>query len=234
MKDTENKSKKVNLHKGHRARVKKLYMSAGAESLPEHVLLELLLFFGIPYKDTNEISHELLERFGGFKGVLDADIESLKSVKNMTENAAILLKLVSDISGSESLVSQPKPQKINTEAKIKSFLLKTYKQEREEKAGVLLIDRFGCVVHFEIISAGNRELSGVAIGKIVKLANARNIKTVALAHNHPDNSKISTNDIVSTKRIAYHLKSVDINLLEHYVVTDGKVVEVFKTINEKH
>ena len=88
----ENQDK--NIHKGHREKVKQRYYEAGLNSMPDHNILEMLLFFGIPYKDTNEMAHELIARFGSFSGVLEADVKDLVTVKGMTENAAFLITMI--------------------------------------------------------------------------------------------------------------------------------------------
>ena len=44
--------------------MKKKYLTSGAESMPTHELLEILLFYCIPQRDTNELAHQMLERFG--------------------------------------------------------------------------------------------------------------------------------------------------------------------------
>ena len=98
MGNTAKKQKKPNPHEGHRARLKETYIKNGVDGLHPHVVLELLLFFGIPYKDTNEIAHELINKFGSFSGVFEADYHALKNTKNMTWNAALLIRLVADIS----------------------------------------------------------------------------------------------------------------------------------------
>ncbi len=58
------------------------------------MLLELLLFFGIPYKDTNETAHRLIRRFGSLPEVLEADIEELKEIPEIGDHAATMLKLI--------------------------------------------------------------------------------------------------------------------------------------------
>ena len=80
--------KEKNVHKGHRQKVKNRYIQTGFEGMADHNILELLLFFGIPYKDTNPISHELMDTFGSLSAVFQASVAELKSVKGMTENAA--------------------------------------------------------------------------------------------------------------------------------------------------
>ena len=58
MSDDKNEVKK-NVHRGHREKVKQRFYEVGLEGMASHNILELLLFFGIPYKDTNPIAHDL-------------------------------------------------------------------------------------------------------------------------------------------------------------------------------
>ena len=84
-----------NIHKGHRQRMRReMIEQDNIDKMSEHRLLEVLLFYGIPRRDTNTIAHELLNKFGSVTAVLEADIEELKSVKGMTENAATLIKTI--------------------------------------------------------------------------------------------------------------------------------------------
>ena len=66
-------------------------LSQGIENMPEHEILEFLLYPFIPMKDTNPIAHELIDRFGSLQQVLDTSIVLLCDVKNMTQSAAIYL-----------------------------------------------------------------------------------------------------------------------------------------------
>ena len=58
----------MGVHDGHRDRKRDQFLRNGAESFEEHELLELLLFYAIPRKDTNPIAHELINRFHGLQG----------------------------------------------------------------------------------------------------------------------------------------------------------------------
>ena len=60
---------------GHRQRLKERFLREGLDHFDELYVLELLLFYCIPRKDTNELAHRLLEQFGSFAAVLDADYE---------------------------------------------------------------------------------------------------------------------------------------------------------------
>ena len=53
----------MSIHEGHRQRVKDRFRDEGLDSFNELHVLELLLFYCIPRKDTNPIAHALLDRF---------------------------------------------------------------------------------------------------------------------------------------------------------------------------
>ena len=74
-----------NLHEKHRERVKRRFLQGGLDSFDSHNILELLLFFGIARKDTNEIAHRLIQEFGSLSGVCDAPYEELLKVSGIGE-----------------------------------------------------------------------------------------------------------------------------------------------------
>ena len=60
------------MHEGHRERLRKSFLSAGAYALHDHQLLELILTYAIPRKDTNPLAHQLLKAYGSLEKVLAA------------------------------------------------------------------------------------------------------------------------------------------------------------------
>ena len=46
-----------NLHAGHRERLRSQFRKGGFELLNEHQVLELMLSFVVPQKDTNPLAH---------------------------------------------------------------------------------------------------------------------------------------------------------------------------------
>ena len=66
------------IHAGHRQRLKERFQNSGLDNFTDIQVLELLLFYAIPVKDTNPIAHALLDHFGSLSQVLEADVEELK------------------------------------------------------------------------------------------------------------------------------------------------------------
>ena len=73
------------MHEGHRERMKNRFLSEGLDNFNQHQILELLLFYSIPRKDTNPLAHELIKRDGSLSGVLEAGYEDLTKVKAQAE-----------------------------------------------------------------------------------------------------------------------------------------------------
>ena len=57
------------IHSGHRERLRKKVIQYGIDVLENHEVLELLLFYSIPRRNTNDIAHQMLEEFETLPGV---------------------------------------------------------------------------------------------------------------------------------------------------------------------
>ena len=76
MSDTPNKK---DLHNKHRERLRNRLKTEGPDHFEDHQLLEALLFFSIPRKDTNDTAHSLIEQTGSLSAVFAADVEQALS-----------------------------------------------------------------------------------------------------------------------------------------------------------
>lgn len=85
-----------NLHKGHRKRLRQKFADC-ATSLLEHEILELLLFYPVPQKSTNDIAHFLINKFGNLNNVLSQPIEELTKLDGIGESTALFLKFIYDL-----------------------------------------------------------------------------------------------------------------------------------------
>ena len=80
-----------NVHDGHRQRFKEQFLQSGLDGFNSHQLLEMLLYYSIPRKDTNPLAHRLMDTFGSLSGVLEAEYEELCRVEGVTPHTAMLL-----------------------------------------------------------------------------------------------------------------------------------------------
>ena len=90
----EEKNSVPNVHAGHRQRMKEMFLKNGFEGFSEHQILEMVLFYSCPRIDTNEIAHNLIDRFGGLCGVFDASVDDLVAIGRISLNSAVLIKMI--------------------------------------------------------------------------------------------------------------------------------------------
>ena len=86
------------MHVGHRSRMREKFLTHGARIFDTYELLEMLLYYTIPYKDTNPIAKRLLAEFGSLDGVLSAPAERLAKVSGIGERTAELIAAAGGVS----------------------------------------------------------------------------------------------------------------------------------------
>ena len=218
--------KKANVHSGHRKRVREKFLRDGIDSFEEHQVLEFLLFYAIPYKDTNELAHRLLDRYRSLAGVCEAPIDELMREFGLTETAAVLLKLVPDLSRRyiDSRFS------VGTEIELETMgdVMKPKFIGRIEEVVVLALGNArGKLIFLDVVAKGSLNSTDVPIRRIVDIAIRHNAKSAFIAHNHPGGSLLpSGDDLDATRLIANTLASVGVKLIDHFIFADEHYVSL--------
>lgn len=208
---------KNNVHKGHRERVKNSVLTNGLESMQPHQILEYLLFFAIPYKDTNELAHSLIERYGSFDRVLDANINDLVKIKGVTKNAAIFLHSIPEIFSIYER-SKRSPKRVLNVENVIPYLRSLVHLKSSEYLYIVCLDAKNGIIYTEQLATGNSSLT-LSAKDIVKTAMLHQAKSIILCHNHPsDIVEPSEADINCTASIRQTLSSLDIKLLDHIII----------------
>jgi DNA repair protein RadC len=206
-----------NIHQGHRERLKNQIFENGFDSLQPHQILEYILFFAIPCKDTNEIAHQLIARFGSFNDVLDANFNDLMEIKGMTKNACLLLHTLPNIFYLYNS-SKTQPKQVITIENILPYLHSLTQLKSYECMYLVCLDAKNSVTFTEQLSTGNSSLS-ISIKDIIKATMLHQAKGIILCHNHPsDDVSPSEADIQSTAVLKHTLDLLDIKLLDHIIM----------------
>lgn len=224
-----------NNHKDHRRRLKERYHREGLDNFEDHNVLELLLFFGIPYKDTNNLAHELLNRFGSLSGVLEASREELMSVNGIGENAATLFNLIPALSRKylEDKVDEKAP--MNSCSAVGNYLIAKYRFRQDELFSMICLDQSCRLRSWEIISSGTINVTAVNSRKVIEAAMKTSANAVILAHNHPNGLAIpSGDDIKSTIALVEALNIIDVRVLDHIIISGDDFVSLASSQQYKH
>ncbi len=217
-----------NIHAGHRQRMRREMIEQNSfDKMGDHRILEVLLFYGIPRRDTNPIAHELLNKFGSITGVLDAEIEELKSVKGMTENAATLIKTIMPIARRYQNEKFKVGHKFGSGDEIGHFLISKYLGRKNEAFAVTSLDTKGRLLGFDIIGEGTPDTVEVNLRDIVKIVMKRNASAVIVSHNHVSTNALpSGHDIEMTKILKSSLASLGTCLLDHIIIAGDDYISM--------
>ena len=226
------------VHTGHRDRMRKRFLSTDGGGIADHELLEMLLYYVIPRRDTNDLAHRLIEEFGSFAGVLEADTDLLCRVDGIKEGAAAYLKLLGEATrrytSGKLLDERDVKMKFDTPAKIAAFMIPRYMGINVERVYLLLFDNAMHMIDCYHVCDGS--VTGVALSmrRIVERAYRKGASAAILTHNHPNGSvSPSGDDVRLTRRLDEALRLLEIPLLEHYVFADRKYAPIMSANRAK-
>ncbi len=220
----------MSIHDGHRDRLRKRFCEEGLDGFTDVQVLELLLFYCVPRKDTNELAHQLIEQFGSFSQVLDATPEELKKVPGIGDVAAAFLPLVKAAGRYYDVDRSTNVTFLNTIEECGRYLMPFLNRQRNEVVYLLCLDSKCKVITCKEVGEGSVNSAAVPIRRIVEMALNANATSVVLGHNHPSGFAVpSEEDRLTTHRLAAALQAVDIALVDHIVVADDEFVSMVQS-----
>ena len=220
------------IHNGHRNRMRERFRSNGFNGMREHEILEMLLYYSVPRKDTNPIGHRLINRFGSLTGVLDASFDQLLLVDGITENSATLIKMMVPLFH-EYQKNTLKGERFNSSEDCGSLLCDYYMGVSEEQVTVICMDASCKVLAFEPVCEGDANNVVINCRRLVEIVlKYPKISAVIIAHNHPNGLALpSRDDINSTAELVKTLKSMGINLIDHIIVAGDDFISMSSSAN---
>lgn len=208
-----------NEHTGHRKRLKNRFATSGLDDFEPHNILELLLFYVIPQRDTNPIAHRLINRFGSFSAVLDAKVEDLMEVEGMGRSSAEYLTMFSQVARKYLEDKAEIVSSATGSADIGGLFLTKYVGVTDEQVMLATFDNKNKLINCKTIYKGDIIKSTVPMRKVVEEALATKATRVVLAHNHPGGLPLpSPEDMVTTMNIGDLLYQIDVELVDHIIV----------------
>ncbi len=215
--------------KDHRQRVKNKYYESGLKGMAEHNVLEFLLFFGIPQKDTKELSYALLEYFNSFDKVLEAPMSELMKVKGMTENAACLFTMILPLYKyyANNLTKKKSSCMDPVEKIVESIRPVFLDNVCREQLWAFCYDYNGSFVAKRCISIGDISKAPFDMRALASFAIETNCSFLILAHNHPHGvTQPSSADVSATKAANDLLDTLNVKLTDHIILNDTDFVSL--------
>ena len=203
---------------GHRRRLRERMIAAGAESLPDYELLEMLLFAANPQGDVKPAAKALLAHFGGFGKVMSADPDALSeaglglagiaAIKSVREAALRLMRL--------ELQERPV---VNSWDKLIDYCNAQVAHNQVEEFHILFLDRKNVLIKHERQQRGTIDHTPVYPREVVKRALDLGAAAMILVHNHPSGDPTpSKADIAVTQDIKKAAAPLGVVLHDHIII----------------
>ncbi len=230
MKGEEKAVPAKSMHAGHRQRMKQRFFTGGLDGFAPHEILELLLYFSVPQRDTNPIAHRLMDTFGSLNAVLEAPAEELVKVAGITENSAALITLIRQISLAYMTESTADVRMLYTLDEVGQYLRPRFFGLKNEHVVLLSLDNMCRVLNCTTVYKGSVNATEVSARVLLTQALRDNATVAVLAHNHPNGLAIpSVEDIRTTEKLVKSFLTADIQLVDHMIFAEGDYISMWSS-----
>jgi DNA repair protein RadC len=220
----------MSIHDGHRQRLMERFNKEGLDHFDPVQVLELLLFYSIPRRDTNEIAHALINRFGSVSRVMDASLEELMQVPGVGRNTAVFLHLAKQAGRYYQVDSTRKGAVVKDTEDCGQYLLPYFIGRQKETVFLLCLNANCNVISCREVGEGEINSAVISPRRVVEIALTEKASTVVLAHNHPSGVALpSREDVMVTQRLAAALAAVEVTLFDHLIVAGDDFVSLVQS-----
>lgn len=203
---------------GHRERMREQLIRSDEDAIEDHHLLEMLLFYSIPVRDTRDQAVGLINRFGSLSGVFEAEFCDLLDAEGIGRSSAILIRLVGILMRRVNRSGIKSTALYKTSESIGEMFCRILKGVKGE---ALYIAAFGSNHRLLATSRLNQtrgEQVNVRIKEIVRFALNNDAAYIAVAHNHQSGILLpSMDDLEFTDQLKTYLEGIDVTLAEHII-----------------
>jgi DNA repair protein RadC len=195
-------------------------LKQGAQSLSHAELLSILIRTGTPSRNAIELSTDILQHCGGLHALLSCSLEDLKHIHGLGLSKWSQLQAAKEIVRRASLEKLHKRPLLMSQAAMREFLQSTIGHLDHEVFACFFLDQFGYLIEFKVLFRGSTDQTLIYPRQLIKEALQRNSSAIILAHNHPNGiAHPSQADLCLTKELKNILKFIEINILDHIIVT---------------
>lgn len=205
---------------GHRQRLRQKYAETGMDALQDYELLELLLTYSIPHRDTKPYAKNLLAAFQSFRRIIEADLSSLQSLGGLPLQSALQLKAMGDLFRLANKEVFKRGRVVSSPEHVTAFLREQIGSRPREVFTALFLDHRNHLLAFEHLQEGTVDHTAVYPREILKRALELGATGLILSHNHPAGSlEASEGDKQLTRQILSAARAMGITIHDHLIVT---------------
>ena len=208
---------------GRRQRVRDRIKDAGFDALAQHEVLEAMLYYFIPRKDTAGLGRQLIAEFGSLHAVISATEDALLKVKGMPKHAAFFIANLKNFY-ERCLADKLTRICVDSPRELQNYLNVAIGYDDTEKVILLMLDAKMKLIRRKILAEGGHNRAQISLKDLSDCVSQTKPAYVIIAHNHPAGSpEPSRDDKEFTKEAHDFLEKLGVRLVEHVIVSDGEV-----------
>ena len=192
----------------------------GVQSLSNPELLAIFIRTGNKNRNAIELSTDILQHFGGFQDLLTSSLNDFKDIQGLGLAKWTQIQAAQEMVKRASLEKLRERPLLQSQAMTRQFLQSSIGSLDHEVFACFFLDQLGYLIEFKVLFRGGFNQTLIYPRELLKEALKRNSYGLILAHNHPNGiAQPSQADIYLTKHLKKLLISIDINVLDHFIVT---------------
>ena len=200
------------------------FLRAGRDAANDRELLQLLLAGSHPAAEASQLASVLLDTFGSPARVLAARPDTLRTVAGLGEAGIAAVKTAEALGIAMARAALPEkfhPQ-LATYEKVVEYCRTLAAHRDVEQFHALYLDTKNRLVRDDLLQAGTVNHTPVYPRQVCVRALEVDASALVVLHNHPSGDPMpSRADVEITNRLRDALKTIDVDLHDHIVVTPG-------------
>ncbi|GAB6057074.1 RadC family protein [Desulfonatronum parangueonense] len=206
---------------GHRKRLK-ARLAENSQGLADYEVMELLLGYALPRRDTKQLAKEMLTRFGSLRGIYSARPNELETVPGMSPSVLVLLDVWREFWGRVQEGAVQERLVFSHPRTVADFAIARLGHELTEQFWVALVDNKNRLVQWRQVSRGTVDQTPVYPREILRMVLHHQASGMILVHNHPGGDpKPSVQDQELTRKMQRAAQEMDVRVLDHIIVTES-------------
>jgi DNA repair protein RadC len=212
---------------GHRSRLRERFLKSGRTAFADYELLEMILAYAIPRKDTKLIAKNLISTFGTFAAVFDQPAEKLQAIPGIGPSGAVFLLSIRAIMTRYLEQQAERAKAISSPEDVADFVRLAIGANQRECLMLLCLNAANRLIHHVILVEGTVDQAPVYPREILKPALIHNATAIILVHNHPSGRAVpSEQDYNMTDKITTLASEFNIALHDHLIVCPSQAFSI--------
>ena len=209
----------------------------GAQALSNAELLAIIIKNGTKEESSGMLAQKILSMQkrtqDSLRFLQDISIKEFMSIKGIGKIKAIQLLAVCELTKRISRPIKNFNVQIKSPQDVADLLINELKYEKREIVKVLMLNAKNNILKIQDIALGGTSFAVFEIKDVLKEAIKIGAPKIILVHNHPSGDPTpSHDDIELTQKLEQVSKMLEIELLDHVVIGDGKYKSIFSMLNK--